>query len=188
VRQERLEVGGLGRRYGARHDDHDDDHQQRAQAELHSAAHPQADPGQTDRDDEERGSDRADPLARQADDRREVLAAERRHDGGAETAAEEEPVAGHPRRRRPQGEPHERRHPAGIREPRGECGEGAGQRDRDHEHDRDGENRGRTCGVGGETGQYEDAGAEYRGDVEGRRRRQPDPPLLVHVISLAPRD
>ncbi|MGB3908859.1 MAG: hypothetical protein WBL06_00095 [Pseudolysinimonas sp.] len=165
--QERLEIRGLRGGHGTRHDDHDHDDEQRAQSQLHAAADPKADPGQADRDDEESGAHRPDPLARQADDRSEVLAAERRDDGSAEAAAEEEPVAGHPGGGSAEREPHERRHSPGIREPRGERRESSGERDRDHEHDRHREDRRRPGGIGGEAGQHEDAGAEHCGDVEG---------------------
>lgn len=188
MRQERLEVRGVGRRRRARDDEYDDDDEQCAQAQLHTAADPQPDPGQADRDEQEGGTDDADPFAWQADDRREVFAAERRHDGRAEPAAEEEPVAGHPGGCRPEGEPHERRDSARVGEPRGERGEGAGERDRDHEHDRDREDRRRPRDIGGEPGEHEDAGAQHGGDVEGGCRRQPDPPLVSHLSSLAGRD
>ncbi len=128
---------------------------------------------------------RAAPPARRAGERREVLAAEHRDDGGAEADAEEEPVPRHPRRRGAERRRTKVATPpaSGCRAAR--CGEGARERDgearkrcRPRRWRPDLRRRRRAPGKG------EDARAEHRRrDVQGGCRRQPDAALALGTAS-----
>ena len=123
---------------------------------------------------EERRADEVDVPLRAAEHRDDVLRPEQRHDRRPDADAEEEPVAGHPCRGGPEGEPDVGRDAAGVGVPGGEGGERRGERDGGEQDGGDGDEGRRSGRAGGQGGQQQDPGAEHRGHVERGAEREPD--------------